>query len=88
MNIDQIMKELAEYIRMGEQISATVDGLKDQLKQIMQEQGVDTLTGTEHKVTYKAVSSSRIDTNALKRELPAVAAQYSRTTETRRFTFS
>ena len=88
MNIDSIMKELAEYIRMGEQISATVDGLKDQLKQIMQEQGVDTLTGTEHKVTYKAVSSSRIDTNALKRELPAVAAQYSRTTETRRFTFS
>lgn len=88
MNVDQIMKELAEYIRMGEQIAATVDGLKDQLKQIMQEQGVDTLTGTEHKVTYKAVSSSRIDTNALKRELPAVAAQYSKTTETRRFTFS
>ena len=88
MNIDQIMKELAEYIRMGEQIAATVDGLKDQLKQIMQAQGVDTLTGTEHKVTYKAVTSSRIDTSALKRELPAVAAQYSRTTETRRFTFS
>lgn len=37
MNIDQIMKDLAEYIRMGEQISATVDGLKDQLKQIMRE---------------------------------------------------
>ena len=88
MNIDQIMKELAEYIRMGEQIAATVDGLKDQLKQIMQEQGVDALTGTEHKVTYKAVSSSRIDTSALKRDLPAVAAQYSRTMETRRFTFS
>ena len=88
MNIDQIMKELAEYIRMGEQIAATVDGLKDQLKQIMQAQGVDTLTGTEHKVTYKAVTSSRIDTSALKRELPAVAAQYNRTTETRRFTFS
>lgn len=88
MNIDSIMKELAEYIRMGEQIAATADGLKDQLKQIMREQGVDTLTGTEHKVTYKAVSSSRIDTNALKRELPAVAAQYSKTTETRRFTFS
>ena len=88
MSIDQIMKELAEYIRMGEQIAATVDGLKDQLKQIMQAQGVDTLTGTEHKASFKAVSSSRIDTSALKRELPAVAAQYSRTTETRRFTFS
>lgn len=88
MNIDSIMKELAEYIRMGEQIAAAVDGLKDQLKAIMQTQGVDTLTGTEHKATYKAVTSSRIDTTALKRELPSVAAQYSRTTETRRFIFS
>lgn len=65
MNIDSIMKELAEYIRMGEQIAATVDGLKDQLKQIMQEQNTDTLTGAEHKATYKAVTSSRIDTTAL-----------------------
>ena len=70
------------------EIAATVDGLKDQLKQIMQAQGVDTLTGTEHKATYKAVTSSRIDTSALKKDMPAVAAQYSRTTETRRFTFS
>ena len=88
MNIDSIMKDLAEYIRMGEQIAATVDGLKDQLKQIMQEQNTDTLTGTEHKVTYKAVTSSRIDTTALKRELPGVAAQYTKATETRCFTFS
>lgn len=88
MNIDSIMKELAEYIRMGEQIAATVDGLKDQLKEIMQAQGVDTLTRMEHKASYKAVSSSRIDTTALKRELPCVAAQYTRATKTRRFTFS
>lgn len=88
MNIDSIMKELAEYIRMGEQIAATVEELKDQLKEIMREQNTDTLTGTEHKATYKAVTSSRIDTTALKRELPGVAAQYTRATETRRFAFS
>lgn len=87
MNIDNIMRELAEYIRMGEQITATVDGLKDQLKQIMREQGTDTLTGTEHKATYKAVTSSRIDTTALKRELPEIAARYSKSSETKRFTF-
>ena len=87
MNIDNIMRELAEYIRMGEQITATVDGLKDQLKQIMCEQGTDTLTGTEHRVTYKAVTSSRLDTTALKRELPEIAARYSKSSETKRFTF-
>lgn len=88
MNVDSIMKELAEYIRMGEQIAATVDGLKDQLKQIMREQNTDTLTGTQHKACYKAVTSSRIDTKALKQELPDIAAKYSKTTETKRFTFS
>lgn len=88
MNIDSIMKELAEYIRMGEQIAATVDGLKDQLKQIMQEQNTDTLTGAEHKATYRAVTSSRVDTTALKKDLPDVAARYTKTTETRRFTFA
>lgn len=87
MNIDNIMRELAEYIRMGEQITATVDGLKDQLKQIMREQGTDTLTGTEHKATYKVVTSSRLDTTALKRELPEIAARYSKSSETKRFTF-
>lgn len=87
MNIDQIMKELAEYIRMGEQIAATVDGLKDQLKQIMQEQNTDTLTGTEHKATYKVVTSSRLDTTALKRDLPEIAARYSKSSETKRFIF-
>lgn len=67
MNIDSTMKELAEYIRMGEEIAANIDALKDALKQYMRETGVDSLTGTEHKASYKAVVSSRIDTTALKK---------------------
>lgn len=88
MNINDIMRELAQYTRMAEEIAATVEGLKDQLKQYMMENGLDTLTGSEHKASYKAVVSSRIDTTAIKKELPEVAAKYTRTTETRRFTFA
>lgn len=88
MNINEIMKELAQYTRMAEEIAATVEGLKDQLKQYMNENQLDTLTGAEHKATYKAVTSSRIDTTALKKELPQIAARYTKTTETKRFTFA
>lgn len=88
MNIDSTMKELAEYIRMGEEIAANIEALKDQLKQYMRETGTDILTGTEHKATYKTVASSRIDTSALKKDAPEIAAKYTRTTESRRFTFS
>lgn len=88
MNINAIMAELAQYIRMQEEAAAMVESLKDQLKTQMQAAGVDTLTGDEHKATYKAVTSSRVDTSALKRDLPEIAAQYTKTTTARRFTFA
>lgn len=87
-NIDTIMGELAQYTRLQEETAAIIDGLKDELKSIMQERNTDTLTGTEHKASYKAVVFSRIDTTAIKKDLPEVAAKYTRTTETRRFTFA
>ena len=88
MSVDNIMSELAQYIRMQEEAAAMVEALKDQLKRHMESTGVDVLAGSEHKASYKAVSSSRIDTTALKRDLPEIAAQYTKKTETRRFTFA
>lgn len=88
MDIDSIMKELAEYIRMQEEAAAMVESLKDQLKERMTAAGVESLAGSEHKATYKAVTSSRVDTAAIKRDMPEVAARYTKTTTTRRFTFA
>ena len=88
MNIDTIMAELAQYIRMQEEAAAMVESLKDQLKGRMTAAGVDSLAGSEHKATYKAVTSSRVDTAAIKRDMPEVAARYTKTTTTRRFTFA
>lgn len=87
MDINAIMAELAQYNRMAEEIAATVDSLKDILKKHMEENGLDSIAGSEHKASYKAVTSSRIDTTALKRDLPEIAAKYTKTTETRRFLF-
>lgn len=88
MNIDSIMAELAQYIRMQEEAAAMVESLKDQLKERMTAAGVESLAGSEHKATYKAVTSSRVDTAAIKRDMPEVAARYTKTTTTRRFTFA
>ena len=86
-NIDNTMKELAQYTRIMEEAAATVDSLKDEIKKYMEEHNTDILTGNEHKATYKAVTSNRIDTAALKKDLPDIAAQYTKTTETKRFLF-
>lgn len=86
-NLDSLMREIAEYTRMAEEIAVTLDSLKDTLKKHMEENGLEVLTGNEHKASYKAVTSSRIDTTALKRDMPEIAAKYTKTTNTRRFLF-
>ena len=87
VDINAIMAELAQYSRMAEEIAATVDSLKDAIKKYMEDNQLETLTGNEHKATYKTVTSSRIDTAALKQALPDIAARYTKTTAAKRFTF-
>ena len=82
------MKELAQYLRMQEEISETIEGLKDQIKAYMTENGLETLASDEHKATFKAVSSSRIDTTAFKKAFPSMAEQFTKTTTSQRFTFN
>lgn len=88
MNIQETMKELAQYIRMQDEISQTIEGLKDQIKAYMQQNQLETLASDEHKATYKTVSSSRIDTTAFKKAFPSMAEQFTKTTTSQRFTFN
>ena len=86
-DINMMFSELAQYTRIMEEAAATVDGLKDEIKKYMEEHDTDMLSGNEHKATYKTVTSNRIDTASLKKDMPNIAAQYTKTTETKRFTF-
>ena len=52
MDINALMAELAQYIRLQEEAAATVEALKDQIKAQMTAAGVDTMVGAEHKATY------------------------------------
>lgn len=82
------IKELRQLMRMREELQAEIDALQDAIKAEMQAEGVDTLRGNDYKVTWKVYTSTRIDTAALKRDLPDVAERYSKTTESRRFLLS
>ena len=77
--------ELRELRRMADEIAAEIDVIQDAIKAHMTAQQLDTLTGTDWKVTYKPVTSRRIDTTALKKALPDIAEQYTKTTTARRF---
>ena len=88
MNINEIMAELAQYRRLQDETTAIIEGLTDKIKQYMTDNQLETLTGNEHKASYKTVTSSRIDTTALKKAMPEIATAYTKTTETKRFTFA
>lgn len=88
MNINEIMAELAQYKRLQDETTAIIEGLTDKIKQYMTDNQLETLTGNEHKASYKTVTSSRIDTTALKKAMPDIASAYTKTTETKRFTFA
>ena len=79
------IRELRELRRMADEIAAEIDAIQDAIKAHMTAQQLDTLTGTDWKVTYKPVTSRRIDTTALKKALPDIAEQYTKTTTARRF---
>ncbi len=51
----------------------------------MTEQGVDTLTGDDFKITWKSVQSSRFDSKKFKADHADIYAMYTRKTETKRF---
>ena len=78
------VKELMELRRMSEELQAEIDALQEAVKSFMGSE--ETMIAGAFKVSYKSVTSSRLDSSALKRELPDVAARYTKQTTTRRFT--
>ena len=85
LDIEGKVQEIRELKRMQEELSAELEALTCEIKAHMDAEGVDTISGTDWKVTYKAVTSSRIDTSALKKALPDLAQQFTKTTTARRF---
>lgn len=83
--MDRKIKELRELRRMAEELQAEIDGLTDSIKAEMTARDTDTLTGSDWKVTWKTVTSSRVDGKALKAALPDVYGQFCKASTSRRF---
>ena len=85
IEMDSTVKELRELRRMAEELAGEIEAIQDSIKAHMATQAVDTLTGSDWKITWQTVTSNRLDTTALKKSLPDVAAQYTKITTAKRF---
>ncbi len=85
IEMDSKIKELRELRRMADELQAEIDSLQDTIKAEMTARDVDTLAGTDWRVTWKNVTSNRLDSTALRKAMPDVASAFTRETTTRRF---
>lgn len=76
-------RELRQLQALIEEAQQEAEAIKDAIKAAMGDS--ESIQAGEYKITWKAVTSSRIDTTALRKALPDVAERFTRETTTRRF---
>lgn len=85
-NLTPKITELMELKRMRDELDAEIQDAEDEIKQAMGDE--DTLLAGPFKVTWKTITSSRLDSTALKKALPEIAARFMKQTTTRRFSIN
>ena len=85
-NLTPKITELMELKRMRDELDAEIQAAEDEIKQAMGDD--DTLLAGPFKVTWKTITSSRLDSSALKKALPEIAARFMKQTTTRRFSIN
>lgn len=81
------INEMESKIRELRQLQALIDEAQAEAEAIKAAMGdSEAIQAGEYKVTWKPVTSSRLDATALRKALPDVAERFTRTTTVRRFT--
>ncbi len=83
--LENKVNNLRELRRMADELEAEIAATTDELKAYMTANATDELMGHSFHISWKNVTSSRLDSKAMKAELPDIYQRYSKTTTVRRF---
>ena len=83
--LESKVNELRELRRMADELACEIAATEDALKAYMTANGADELHGPSFKITWKEVTSSRLDSKALKAAAPELWNRFSKQTTSRRF---
>lgn len=75
-------QELKELQRMAEELTAEMDAIKDEIRIAMGDR--EEVVAGAFKITNKPVTSNRMDTTAIRKELPEIAKRYSKQSTVKR----
>ena len=83
--LDASVKELRELQAIVDEATAQIEAIKDKIKLRMVDDGTEVLQGNGWKATWHTVTSTRLDSKALKADAPGLYAQYCKPITSRRF---
>ena len=81
--LEKKVRELRQLQSLIEEAQAEAEAIKDQIKAHMGQ--AEELRAGEYKITWKPVTSSRLDSKALRAAAPELVERFTRITTTRRF---
>ena len=81
--LEMKIRELRQLQSLIEEAQAEAEGIRDVIKAHMGDS--EELRAGEYKITWKSVTSSRLDSKALKAAAPELVERFTKTTTTRRF---
>lgn len=82
------VRELKELEALIAEAQEEAEAIKDEIKAQMTAQNTEELSVDVYKVRWTTVKSERLDTTALKKALPDLAKQFTKTSTTRRFSIA
>lgn len=85
LELDRQLRELRQLRRMAEELQAQITQAEDAVKAELTARDTDQIITDQYKVTWKPVTSTRLDAKALKAELPDIYARYARESVSKRF---
>ena len=81
-------KELQELRRMKEELDAEIATLEDTIKAEMTARETEDMTAGAYRIKWTSFQASRFDSTRFKKDHADLAAAYTKTTTTRRFSIN
>ena len=80
------VRELKELKAMAEELAQEITAIEDAIKAELTARNAEEMTVDVYKIRWTKVLSKRFDSSAFKKAMPELHAQFTKQTESRRFT--
>jgi len=82
------VRELKELKAMAEELAQEITAIEDAIKAELTARNTEEMTVDVYKIRWTRVTSSRFDTTSFKKAMPELYGQFTKTSESRRFSIA